>query len=135
MSDGAHRGDHDIAYYEATIGETHALTTGAAATPEFLNDDGAGALIPARYLIQVAAVSDPAVVVWVGFSPFESGATAATVAGAGLKRIPLSQSTIIAVETNVLEEEDDRVTIETVGGTATVYATRVSTIIRKGKRG
>lgn len=135
MSDGAHRGDHDIAFYEATIGETLAHTTSGPATPGFLNDDDAGALTPARYLIQVAAVSDPAVVVWVGFSEFEAGATPASIAAAGLKRIPLSQSTIIAIETNVLEAEDDRVTIESTGGTATVYVTRVSTVIRRGKRG
>ena len=135
MSDAAHRGDHDIAYYEATVGETAALTTSAADTPAFLNDDDAAALLPARYLIQVAAVSDPAVVVWVGFSPFVRGEAPASVAGAGPKRVPLSQSTIIAIETHVLEDTDDRVTVESTGGTATVYVTRVSTVVRRGKRG
>lgn len=128
----AHRGDHDIAFYEATVGETLDGTTSAPASPVFINSDDDGPLRPARYLIQVASVSVDGVVVWVGFSKFEKGDSASTIAAAGPKRIPLSQSTIIAIETNVLEGEDDRLTIESTGGTATVYATRISTVVAKG---
>ena len=135
MSGAAHRGDHDIAYYEARIGHTFALTTAGAATPAFVNEDADGPIPAARYLIQLASVSVPAVVAWIGFSAFEAGDTAGSVAGAGPARIPLSQSTIIAIETHVLEAADDRITVETIGGTGTVYVTRVSSLVPKAIQG
>lgn len=129
----AHRGDHDIAFYEATVGHTF---QGAGTTaPSFVNSDGDGPLPPARYLIQLADTSAESVICWVGFEGFEEGATASSIAGAGPKRIPLKRDTIVAIETNILEGEDDRMILETSAGTATVYVTRVSTVVQKGVRG
>lgn len=125
----AHRGDHDIAFYEARIGYTYSATL-AADTPTFLNNDADGPLPPARYLIQAFNVSDTSVVVWVGFSPFEKPGSAVSIAGAGRARVPLN-SNVVAIETNVLPKTDDRITLEAVGGTATVYATIVSSFIPK----
>lgn len=132
MSGSQHRGDHDVGFYEARIGHTYERVTAGAATPIHVNDDADGPLPPARYLIQLYNPSAATVVLWVGFSRFEKGVAAGSVAGAGPARIPLVQGGLVAVETHVLQGEDDRITLETVGGTATALVTRVSSLIGKG---
>jgi hypothetical protein len=134
MGAGAHRGDYDIAFYEARIGETLEASTVAAATPVFLNSDADGPLQPARWLIQVTAVSGAGVAVWVGLSAFDKGDSPSSVAGAGPQRIPLSRAALVFIETHVLAGVDDRVTLETIGGSATITATRVSTVTPKAQR-
>lgn len=138
MSASAHRGDHDIAFYEARIGFSWVTTTAGAGVPVFVNSDTDGPLQPARYLIHLGPVSDQSVIVWVGFSPFTVGDSPASIAAAGARRIPLgtgdqASAKLVAIETNVLEVEDDRITIESLNGTATVYVTRVSTVVPKGR--
>ena len=129
MSGDAHRGDHDIAFYEATIG--HTFEGAGDVVPSFVNSDADGPIPPARYLIQLAELSKNGAFCWVGFSPFVKTVGPNAVVGPGPSRIPLSEL-LGCVETNILAGVDDRITLQTTEGTAVVYVTRISTRIPKG---
>lgn len=131
MSGSAHRGDHDVAFYEATIGYTFGGGTGTTA-PSYLNSDDDGPLPPARYLIQVIEVGNSDTVCWIGTEPFEKGSTPSAIDGPGPDRIPLKRTTLLAIEMHVLAGENDRIVIQTSVSTAIVYVTQVSTLIPKG---
>jgi len=131
MSAGAHRGDHDIAFYEAAIEETRSL----AVTTTFaqLPDEDLG-LEPGRYLIQLATASSDTSFCWVHLGAFEKGVTLGGTAAPGRRRFPLSRSTIVAIESHVLEGYSDRLGAIMSAGTGTLYISRVSTRIPKGAR-
>ena len=129
MSGNAHRGDHDVAFYEATIGETRELAV-SDAYAQLPDDDGP--LAPARYVIQLVALSDDNAVVWVHVGPFGEGDLGGA-AGPGNSRFPLSSG--VVAETHVLEGESDRIgaIADTPGVTARLFISRVSTVVRKGR--
>jgi hypothetical protein len=132
VSGNAHRGDHDIAFYEAAIEETRELSVTDAG--ENLDEDD-GALRPGRYLIQFLQSSGPGGPVtatcWVHVGPWKNGPLTPTL-GPGPRRIPLSANGIAAVETHVLADYSDRIAaIMTAAATGILYITRVSTEIRK----
>ena len=132
MSGSAHRGDHDIAFYEATLGHTYAGSGGVA--PSFVNSDDDGALPPARYLIQLVSSSSPTATCWVSQEPFEKGVAPSSIAGAGPRRFPLRRDTLLAIETHVVGNDDDRITLQTDAGTCVVWVSRVSTLTPRGTR-
>lgn len=123
MSGSAHRGDDDIAFFAAAIEETR-LIAASPASASFPDADGA--LVPGRYLIQILGASASSVVVWIQMGKFEKGVPLTASVGPGLKRVPLSPSGIIAIEVNVVKEDNDRIAVVTAGGTASVYITRIS---------
>jgi len=132
MSAAAHRGDHDIAFYEAAIENTFTLNAIVGALTEAPTDLD-GPLPPGRYLIQLVGASDAAVIAWVHVGKFVAGTPLAPAnpVAAGTKRIPLSPSSIIAIETHALQGYSDRIAVQSVGGTVTVHITRVSNEARK----
>jgi hypothetical protein len=124
VSSNAHRGDDDIAFYAADIGDTALLS--ASVTPAQLSD-AHGPLPSGRYIIQVVNLSGTGKqLVWVGQGPFVPGGVMAIAAAPGKDRIPLSQQALVAIETNVVKGFSDRIAAVTSGGTAEVYITRVS---------
>lgn len=123
MSTAAARGDDAIAFYAADLGETRAL---AATTSGDQTTDVDGALVPGRYLIQIVNVSDSAAIVWIHAGAFEKGKPITLAAGPGRRRAPLSTQSVVAIETNVLKGDSDRIGAITTVGTATVYVTRIS---------
>lgn len=131
MSAAAHRGDHDIAFYEADIGETRVLNVSTAFT-ETADEDGP--LIPGRYLVQLMDSAPTNLKCWVHVGPFEAGETLGGVAAPGRRRIPLSRQAAVAVELNVQTGHNDRIGGITSAGSATLYVTRVSTSTRKFAR-
>lgn len=129
MSDSAHRGDHDIAFYEAAIEETRAL----AVTNVFSQfSDAEGPLVPGRYLIQLVSSSVSTAFCWVHLGKFEKGVSLAGTALPGPRRVPLSRSTVVAVETHVLANYSDRLGAIMTAGSGQLYVTRVSTKVGKG---
>lgn len=129
MSSAAHRGDHDIAFYEAAIEETHRLDV--TATYSQLPDVD-GPLRPGRYLIQLFNPSNDTAVCWVHVGKFEKAVSLAGTAGPGVRRVPLSKQAIIAIETHVLVGHSDRIGAIMSAGTGTLFVTRVSSETRTG---
>lgn len=128
----AHRGDHDIAFYQADIGETRALLV-TIAGEELVEEEGP--LTPGRYLLQFFQTSGaPSAICWVHVGAWAEGDISPT-AGSGPQRIPLSAQSIIGVEYHVIEGYNDRVAAIMTVGAGTLYMTRVSTVIRKGVPG
>ncbi|MCZ6868099.1 MAG: hypothetical protein O7G84_01185 [Gammaproteobacteria bacterium] len=118
----ARRGDDDIAFFAASLGRTRALAVTDTAA-EITDPDGA--LVPGRYLLHVANLSAGAVV-WVATGKFEKGAAPLTVVAAA-PHFPMSAATIVALELNILKEDNDRIAaIATGGGTGTLYITQIS---------
>lgn len=131
MSASAHRGDHDIAFYEAAIENTAALTAVAGSLAETSDDNGP--LPPGRYLIQAPDIG-LGQVVWVHVGKFTKGAplTPSSPIAAGEKRFPLTTA-IVAVETHVLGGYSDRIATQlNAGPDVTLYISRVSSEVRKG---
>ena len=128
----AHRGDHDIAFYEAVIEETRSLDV-TAAGEETPDDDGA--LTPGRYLVQFFQTSGPTTAIcWLHVGVFKEGVLGPT-AEPGNKRFPLSASSIIAIEFNVMTDENDRIAGIMSEGAGTLFISRVSTETRKHQVG
>jgi len=133
VSGDAHRGDHDVAYYEAAIENTVALVATVGSLTE-TPDDG-GALPPGRYLIQALALADDQVV-WVHVGKFVKGTALAPGAptAAGEKRFPLT-ATIVAIETHCLAGYSDRIAAQvSTGANVTLYISRVSTQVQKSNQ-
>ena len=131
MSAAAHRGDHDIAFYEAAIENTAALTATSAGLTE--TADSLGALPPGRYLIQAVGLAQNQVC-WVHVGKFVKGEPLAPASptAPGEKRFPLT-SAIVAVESHVLRGYSDRIAVQlSIGASLTVYLSRVSTEARSG---
>lgn len=125
MSGAAHRGDDDIAFYAADIGETRALSAAAGSPTQF--SGSSGPLAPGRYLIQAVNLSVPSAEVWIGFGKFGEAVDLAAVPGR--RRIPLVPGGgLLAVETHVRKGDSDQIAAITSAGTATVYVTLVSTV-------
>lgn len=131
MSASAHRGDHDIAFYEAAIEETRSLAVTAGFTQ--LSDED-GALVPGRYLVQLAAASSDTAFCWVHVGEFVKTESLGGTAGPGRARFPLSRSTVVAVEFHVIGGYSDRLGAIMSAGTGTLYVSRVSTATPKGMR-
>lgn len=131
MSANAHRGDHDIAFYEAALEETRELGV-TTAFAQF--SDAAGPLTPGRYLIQLAVASSDTAFCWVHLGKFEKGENLGGTAAAGRRRFPLSRSTVVAIESHVLGGYSDRLGAIMSAGSGTLYVSRVSTAIPKGVR-
>ena len=123
MSGAAHRGDDDLAFYAADIGETRLVSADALSNQQTTDADGA--LVPGRWLVQVFP-TDSAAKVWVGFGKFVAAVVLSSPVGPGKQRIPCSGKTIIAFETNVLKGYSDRAVARTTVGTAEVYLTLIS---------
>lgn len=121
---GAHEGDDDRAFYHASIGITFALLAVGVAGAQTSDDDGA--LLPGRYLIQVGNFSDPAALCWIHVGAWEESSPLALGAVAGRKRVPFVQGGLIAIETNVLTGDSDRIGAQSSIGTCDVYITKVS---------
>ncbi len=131
MSGSAHRGDHDIAFYEAAIENTFSLsvTTGALAESP---TDAEGPLPPGRYLIQAVGLNSNQVC-WIHVGKFVKGTPLAPDAptGPGTKRFPLT-TTIVAIETHCIQGHSDRIAAQLNAGLGvTVYISRVSSQVRK----
>ena len=124
-----HRGDHDIAFYEAALEETYELGV-STAFDETSDDDGP--LIPGRYLIQLVAPTSSATLAWVHAGAFEKGASLGGTADAGTKRFPLSGDGVKAVEFHVLKGYSDRIGVIAEAGTGRLLISRVSTRTDKG---
>jgi len=122
MSGSAHRGDDDIAYFEAAIEETVAL---AATVAGAQTTDNYGALTPGRWLIQAQAFSVATALCWVQVGAFVKGSPISLASGAGLKKYPLSDK-LPAIEFNIRKGVDDRVGVIMSAGTADVLLSRVS---------
>lgn len=127
MSSAAHRGDHDVAFYEAAIKESYVLSVGTSLVQ---TSDADGPLRPGRYLIQLVNPSSDTALCWVHVGKFAKGTALAGGTGAGRNRIPLSRQAIVAVETHVLKDDSDRIGAEMTAGSATLIITRVSTEAR-----
>jgi len=119
---GSHEGKDDIAFFHAAIERTYELsaTVGGAQL-----SDAEGALPEGRYLIQVVNQTPPAALCWIHVGAFEVGVSLSLVAGAGGDRIPLGSS-VVAIETNVVRGDSDRIGAIMSAGTATVFITRIS---------
>jgi hypothetical protein len=132
MSAGAHRGDHDIAFYEAAIEDTFTLTATTSGLTE-APSDADGPLPPGRYLIQVRGISSTQVV-WIHVGKFVKGAPLApsNPIGPGTRRFPLT-SAIVAIETHCLKGYSDRISAQvSTGASVPVYISRVSTTAHAG---
>lgn len=118
----AQRGDDSIAFFAATLGRTSALSVTDAGEQI---SDADGPLAPGRYLLHVANVSAPTVVIWVATGAFESGGSIAVTTTVPF--FPMSPATILAIELNIVKGHNDRIAaIATAGGTGTLYITQIS---------
>ena len=126
MSSSQHRGDDDIAFFQADIGETRLLAAISGSATQL--PTAGGALPPGRYLIQATDISDAGALVWVGVGAF--GTTISLTAAAGHRRIPLSSGAILAIETNVRKGDSDQIAVRTSAGTANVFISLVSTVAK-----
>jgi hypothetical protein len=123
VSTAAARGDDATAFYAADLGETRAL---AASTIINQNTDVQGAFTPGRYLIQALGMNNPNTLVWIIVGAFVAGSPLTGSAVPGLRRFPLSARGMVAIETNILKGDSDRIAVITSVGTATVYVSRIS---------
>ncbi len=132
MSGSAHRGDHDVAFYEAAVEETIELSLSTAFTQ---TPDSNGPMTAGRWLIQLYNPGQNAIC-WVHEGIFVEGVPLApsSPTSAGLRRIPLSIRSVIAFETHVLPNYSDRIGAILTQGTALLWLTRVSTATRKRRR-
>jgi len=131
---GSHRGDHDIAFFEAAVEETRKVTVTAAGLTQFPDADGP--LTPGRYLIQAVGIS-AGQDCWLHVGQFAAGVALAPAIGpvvGGPKRFPLTTS-VPAIETHVLSGYSDQMAFQlSAGANIVVYVTRVSTAIRSVAR-
>jgi len=130
VSASAHRGDHDVAFYEAAIENTVGLTASAGVLTQTVDTDGP--LPPGRYLVQAVGLGATQVC-WVHVGPYVNGTllTPLGPTGPGARRFPLT-STIVAIETHILRGYSDRVgVILNAGAAVSVFLSRVSTEARK----
>jgi hypothetical protein len=120
MSTGAVRGDDAVAFYAAKLGPTTLLASGVAAAQ---TPDADGALVPGRYLVQIANIVG-AGVTWIKMVPFVKGQT--ETLAVGVPAFPMQAGGVTSFTVNVLLNVNDRVVSVTSAGTSNVYLTRIS---------
>ncbi len=119
----AQRGDDAIAFYAASIGKTRKLVAAPGPT-QMLDADGP--LAPGRYLLHIAAMSNLGVL-WVAIGAFEKGSPLSVAADVPF--FPMQASGIVAIETNVLKGDSDRIAVIAAGPnspTGTLFITPIS---------